>query len=77
MALIITMQDMRRVGFCSSVVEMFFDRQGLDYLAFLRDGIPAQVLLDTGSVFARKCVAAAQQARGEMVSDLSQSMEAK
>lgn len=77
MALIITMQDMRRVGFCPSGVEMFFDRQGLDYLAFLHDGIPAQVLLDTGSVFARKCVAAAQQARGEMVSDLSQSMEAK
>ena len=63
MTLIITMQDMRRVGFCPSGVETFFNRQGLDYVAFLREGIAAQTLLETGSVFARKCVTAAQQAR--------------
>ncbi|HDR1035406.1 hypothetical protein [Pasteurella multocida] len=62
--LMITMQDMRRVSFCASGVEMFFKREGLDFDEFLQNGIDAQVLLDTGSVFARKCVTEAMKARG-------------
>ncbi len=63
--LIITMQDMRRVSFCASGVEMFFKREGLDFDDFLQNGIDAQTLLNTGSVFARKCVTEAEKARGE------------
>ncbi|EHK89808.1 hypothetical protein [Aggregatibacter actinomycetemcomitans] len=59
----ITMQDMRRVDFCPSGVEAFFLRQGLDYADFLQHGIDSSLLLNTGSVFARKCVAAALEAR--------------
>ncbi|HII3750056.1 TPA: hypothetical protein ACY363_001429 [Pasteurella multocida] len=63
--LIITMQDMRRVGFCASGVETFFKRENLDFNHFLQYGIDAQVLLNTGSVFARKCVAEAEKARSD------------
>lgn len=59
----ITMQDMRRVDFCASGVEAFFVREGLDYADFLAHGIDSQVLLNTGSVFARKCINAAIAAR--------------
>lgn len=61
-ALLITMRDMRRMNFCAEGVELFFERQGLDYQDFLQHGIDSRVLLDTGSVFARKCVAAAEAA---------------
>ncbi|AEW77417.1 hypothetical protein ANH9381_1458 [Aggregatibacter actinomycetemcomitans ANH9381] len=37
-------------------------REGLDYADFLQHGIDSRVLLNTGSVFARKCVAAALEA---------------
>ncbi|ACX83518.2 hypothetical protein [Aggregatibacter actinomycetemcomitans] len=58
----ITMQDMRRVDFCPSGVEAFFLREGLDYADFLQHGIDSDLLLNTGSVFARKCVGAALEA---------------
>lgn len=61
-ALLITMRDMRRVGFCAAGVEAFFMREGLDYLHFVRHGIDAQILLDTGSALARKCIDAAVRA---------------
>lgn len=61
--IIITMQDMRRVGFCAAGVEAFFKREGLDYADFLQNGIDSGVFLATGSVFARKCVGEAIKAR--------------
>ena len=61
-ALLITMRDMRRVDFCAEGVELFFKRQGLDYQDFLLHGIDSRVLLNTGSVFARKCVEEAEAA---------------
>lgn len=64
-ALLITMRDMRRVHFCPEGVEAVFAREGLDYAHFLQHGIDSQALLDTGSVFARKCVDAAIKAREE------------
>lgn len=61
--MIITMQDMRRVHFCAAGVQTFFERQGWDFNDFLQNGIDAEKFLATGSVFARKCVAAAKQAQ--------------
>ncbi len=52
----ITMEDMRAVDFCAAGVEAFFNREGLDYALFLREGILAEELLNTDSVFARKVV---------------------
>lgn len=63
--LIITMQDMRRVGYCASGVEAFFNREGLDFNDFLQNGIDSDAFLATGSVLARKCVNAAIAARKE------------
>ncbi|HDR1506038.1 TPA: hypothetical protein QB446_002031 [Pasteurella multocida] len=45
-------------------METFFKRENLDFNDFLQKGIEAQILLNTGSVFARKCVAEAEKARG-------------
>lgn len=60
--MIIFMQDMRRVNYCVSGVQAFFEREGLDFDDFLQHGIEADKLLNTGSVFARKCIQAAEQA---------------
>lgn len=38
----------RRCGFCRSGAKAFFNRHGLDWRAFVRDGIPAEVLEATG-----------------------------
>jgi hypothetical protein len=67
--LIITMQDMRRVGFCVDGVAAFFERECLDYTDFLQHGIGADKLLATGSVFARKCVNAAIAANAQATED--------
>lgn len=64
--MIITMQDMRRVSFCASGVQAFFERNGLDFEDFLQNGIAAGKLLEIDSVFVRKCVQAAEQARKEV-----------
>lgn len=63
--MLITMRDMRRVGYCASGVEAFFKREGLDFNDFLQNGINAEKFLATGSVFARKCVSAAIAAQQE------------
>ncbi|WNY75980.1 hypothetical protein [Pasteurella multocida] len=63
--MIITMQDMRRVDFCASGVQAFFERHHLDFEDFLANGIEASILLETGSVFARRCINEAKKAQGE------------
>lgn len=43
--MIIRMDDMRRVGYCSRGVREFFSRHGLDYSLFLEEGIDSEILL--------------------------------
>lgn len=57
--LIVTMQHVRTVpgfgprpGYCCRGSRMWFQRHGLDWAAFLRDGIPADTLLATGDALA-------------------------
>jgi len=38
----ITVADMRRVGVCPDARKMFFERHGLDWKDFLRNGISAE-----------------------------------
>ncbi|MDP8079509.1 hypothetical protein [Phocoenobacter skyensis] len=61
----ITMKDMRRVDYCTSGVEAFFKREGLDFNHFLQHGIDDSVLLQIDSVFVRKCITEARKARGD------------
>lgn len=57
--LIITIEHMRgvpgfgvRPGLCARGGRLWAERQGLDWAAFVRDGIPAEQLLATGDPFA-------------------------
>lgn len=45
---VITITDVRRAGHCVSGARAWFERHGLDFRAFLRDGIPAADMLATG-----------------------------
>ena len=61
----------RRPGFCRSGARAFFDRHGLDWKAFVRDGIEAERLEETGDglalalvAWARKCEAGAIDGQG-------------
>lgn len=60
---IVRMEHVRRVGYCSSGVRTFFERHGLDYPGFLRDGIPAERLAETGDGMAMTVIEEA--ARGQ------------
>ncbi|CEH99163.1 hypothetical protein PAMH19_0375 [Pseudomonas aeruginosa] len=45
-----------RQGYCHRQARDFFKRHGLDWMAFLRDGIEADVLVATGDALALKLV---------------------
>lgn len=42
--LIITINDVRRCGYCPSGIRNWFHTRGLDFRAFLKDGIPISAL---------------------------------
>lgn len=59
----VTIQDARELGFCVSGTRMFMERHGLDFKAFLRDGLDASDLLATGDAMAERVVVHAQGKR--------------
>lgn len=68
--LIVTMQDLRTIpgltrrgGFCAPNARAWAARYGLDFRAFVRHGIDADVLLATGDGFAVRLVEWARQRR--------------
>lgn len=44
------------IGFCGRGTRVWFRRHGLDWGAFVRNGIPASVLLATGDALALRVV---------------------
>jgi hypothetical protein len=54
----ITITDVRRAGYCASGARRWFEANGFDFRAFLKDGIPAPDLLATGDALAQRAVAA-------------------
>ena len=46
---VLTMEHMRKLGYCARGVRAFFERYELDYSKFLSDGIPASVLLSASN----------------------------
>lgn len=44
----ITVNDMGSLGYCVRGSRAFAERHGLDFRKFIRDGIDAEELLDTG-----------------------------
>lgn len=58
--LIITMRDIRAAKMCSRGTRAFFQRHGLDWSAFLKNGIPAEKLAATGDPMALQVVEVAR-----------------
>ena len=55
--LIITRSDMDELGYCARGARRWFARMGLDWAAFVRDGIDAALLEATGDAMALRLVA--------------------
>lgn len=60
---IVRMQDLRRLGYCSGGVRAFFARWNMDYHAFLRDGIGEDELRATGDGMALAAIEEARNGR--------------
>lgn len=58
---IVTMADVRAAHLCSGGTRKFFERYGLDYTSFLRNGIPAEYLMKTGDALAAGAIAVAEK----------------
>jgi hypothetical protein len=52
--------------YCSKGLRKFFAEHGLDYLKFVREGIPEHLIWDTGDEQARRIVIEARKERGEI-----------
>lgn len=59
--LLITIDHVRAASLCVHGTRTWFARQGLDFRAFLREGIDAQTLLATGDAMALRVVECARQ----------------
>lgn len=59
---IVRMEHIRRARMCSRGSRAFFERHGLDWQRFLREGIPASELAATGDAMALQVV---EVARGQ------------
>lgn len=53
---IVTVNDMRKVGFCVSGIRRWFDARGLDFKDMVKNGIPASTLTATNDALAKKVV---------------------
>lgn len=51
----ITVDDIRELH-CARGIKQWFDNAGLDFKSFLKDGIDAKTLLDTGDALAIRIV---------------------
>ncbi|CAQ45379.1 hypothetical protein V3O09_07005 [Stenotrophomonas maltophilia] len=63
--LIVTIAHVRAAGLCVNGSRVWFVRHGLDFRAFLREGLDAQTLLATGDAMAQRVVDCARQQRNE------------
>ena len=59
--LVITINDVRAAGLCVNGSRAWFARHGLDFRAFLREGMDADTLLATGDAMALRVVEYARQ----------------
>ena len=55
-SVIVTIDDVRAVGLCVNGSRAWFERHGLDFRTFLRDGLDAETLLATNDAMALRVV---------------------
>ena len=58
---IVTINDVRAARLCAHGGREWFARHGLDWSAFLQDGIPDSVVLATGDALGERAVEAAHE----------------
>lgn len=57
----VTISDVRQTGHCVLGIRQWFDRHGLDFADFMRNGIDAETLLATKDGLARRVVSLVEQ----------------
>ncbi len=61
MAQIVTIDDVRKAGFCVAGARRWFALHGIDFRAFLVNGVSADRLRQAGDVLAEKAISAAEE----------------
>jgi hypothetical protein len=59
--LIIRVEHMRAAGYCAKGAREFAQRHGFDWIAFVKEGVPAEQLIATGDAMAAEVVAHAER----------------
>lgn len=54
--LIIRIDDIRKAGHCVTGAKAWFDRHGLDFRDFLKNGIPAAEFIEKGDALSKRIV---------------------
>ena len=67
--LIVTVQDLRASRICFQGARPWFRRHGLDWQAFLADGLPTEVLAATGDTLAFRVIAEAEKRAARTASE--------
>jgi len=62
---IVTLRHLRELGYCSRGARAFAARHGLDWPAFLRQGVPAAQLEATGDAMAQAAVDRARRTEAD------------
>lgn len=57
----VIVQDLKVLGYCNRGSRPFFERHGLDWSEFVKNGIDAELLLATGDWMALQVVEAAER----------------
>lgn len=63
MSLIVTIEDVRRAGFCIPGARLWCKRHGIDWYRFLKDGVEASRLIETRDAMAARAVEEARRRR--------------
>ena len=58
---VVTLKDVRALNHCSAGARQWFKTNNLDWMDFLKNGVPASKLLATNDVLGRKIVEATRK----------------
>ncbi len=59
--MIVTLADIRAIGYCNNGARLWFARHGLDWAAFVRQGVAEETLAATGDAMAAAAIAQARK----------------
>ena len=62
-SVIVNMSHVRQCKMCSRGARVFFERHGLDWQEFIKNGLPSEVIEQTGDAMALQVVKVAKNGR--------------